>query len=349
MIRILVFLCLLISGAAQAQEQKDVPKKKPDLAAQAIEKVKANPYKNFISVAIENDSIGGGTDSNYSSGIRASYFNVNANIPEFIHEIAEHIPTFDINETTSLTYSIGQNLYTPQAIKSPLQDPNDRPWAAWLYTSMGLATLTSGHIDELELTLGIVGPAALGERSQETIHSLIGSPDPKGWDNQLKNEPGLVVSWLRRWPERQTFNAVGLTGTIEPNINVSLGNIYTYGGAGVSFKIGPTTERWQDTPPRVRPAIPGSGYFEIPRNDWSWYLFAGADGRAVARNIFLDGNTLRDSHDVNKKPFVVDLSAGLALTYKQARISYSLNYRSDEFKGQKEDSVFGAVSLSYAF
>ncbi|WP_460994321.1 lipid A-modifier LpxR family protein, partial [Staphylococcus aureus] len=73
-----------------------------------------------------------------------------------------------------------------------------------------------------------------------------------------------------------------------------------------------------------RLAMPGTGFFEIPEKKWGWYLFAGVDARAVARNIFLDGNTFKDSPSVDKFPLVADANAGLALTYDQLRISYTL-------------------------
>ena len=130
----------------------------------------------------------------------------------------------------------------------------------------------------------------------------------------------------------------GLRFRAEPNINASLGNIYTYAGGGVSLTLGPDAERYQDTPPRVRPAMPGSGYFEKPEDGVSWMLFAGADGRVMGRNIFLDGNTFSNSHSVDKKHFVGDLTGGLAFTLGDYRLAYSLNYRTEEFKNQNDDS-----------
>jgi len=317
--------------------------------AQDIADVRNEAHKNFFSLSIENDSIGGGTDRDYTSGVRVSYYNVNADIPDFIDRIAETIPTFDINHSTSLTYSLGQNLYTPGEIKMREQNPDDRPWAAWLYGSAGLTTLTGNHIDELELTLGMVGSVAMGEPSQKFIHSIINSPDPKGWDHQLDNEPGVIISWQRRWPELAQFEALGFYGSAEPNFNISLGNIYTYAGTGLTLKISPVTGGWQDNPPRVRPSMPGTGYFQIPENDWGWYLFAGVEGRAVARNIFLDGNSFSDSHSIDKNYFVGDANTGIAFTYKRTRLSYSIAYRTEEFHGQENGAVFGAVSLSYRY
>ena len=130
---------------------------------------------------------------------------------------------------------------------------------------------------------------------------------------------------------------------------MSVGNIYTYAGTGLNFKLGPYETALQDTPPRVRPNMPGSGYFETPHDNWSWFLFAGTEGRLVGRNIFLDGNTFSDSPRVSKKYFVGDASAGLALTYGDYRITYSYNVRSKEFDGQGKPSAFGSISLSTKF
>lgn len=337
-------LCFLLPAPfAEAQDE-------PSPQEIVSERVRINPNKNYISISIENDNLGGGTDQFYTSGVRLSYFNVNTQVPDIMEEIDDHIPTFDINDTTSTTYSIGQNIFTPQNISIRANQDNDRPWAAFLYGSVGLTTLEDNHIDELGLTVGLIGPEALGEQTQKLVHRhLTDSPMPKGWKNQLDFEPGLILSWQRRWPRAFHYDLGDYRLRAEPNMIVSLGNIYTYAGAGMMFSFGPYQGVLQDTPPRVQPAPPGTGYFETPDQNWSWYAFAGADGRAVARNIFLDGNTFTDSHSVDKEYFVGDLIGGFALTLRDYRLAYSLNFRSDEFKGQSDDSVFGAVTLTAKF
>jgi len=305
---------------------------------------------NFFTVVIENDLFGKGTDQNYTSGVRATYFDVNASFPDVAHKIAELTPTFSINQTSSVFYSLGQNLYTPDDISQVTQDPNDRPWAAYLYASIGMASLTDNHIDELEAAIGVVGPWALGEQTQKFIHSHVSdSPTPHGWRNQLKNEPTLNLAWQRRWPEFWSKAAYGLRLSASPFFGISLGNVHTFANTGFSVRLRPASEMWQDMPARVRPAMPGTGFFEIPEKKWSWFLFGGVDGRAVARNIFLDGNSFRSSHDIDKRYFVGDANIGLALTYDQFRISYTLNHRTKEFKGQDDPDLFGAITLNYRF
>ncbi|MBU0800190.1 MAG: lipid A deacylase LpxR family protein, partial [Alphaproteobacteria bacterium] len=321
----------------------------PTVEDEIAYQVTRSPYKRYVTLSFENDSIGSGTDQNYTNGARVSYLNVNAKVPEFIDTIADAIPTFDTNDTTAIFWTLGQNMYTPGDITIATPQNNDRPWAAFLYGSAGLVTLSDNHVDEVELTLGVVGPAAFGEIVQEKVHEVLNVDTPRGWDNQLKNEPGAIVSWRRRWPGTYEAAFGGFYLGMEPNVNVSIGNIYTYAGAGALLRLTPYDDRFQDAPPFVRPAMPGTGYFETPGDGFGWYLFAGVDGRAVARNIFLDGNTFRDSPSIDKNNFVADVSGGLALTFERFRVSYSVVYRTKEFDGQADNDLFGSVGLTYRY
>ncbi len=313
-------------------------------------RVKNADDNNYLSFSVENDAIGGGEDANYTSGIRLTYFDVETPMPPVIDELAEAVPTFDINTTTSTFFTLGQNIFTPSNIETRSAQPDDRPYAGWLYGSVGLTTITKNHLDELEFTLGVVGPQSLAEQAQKLIHNNVtDSPSPKGWSNQLEFEPGLIASWQRRWPVWYTNNIGPFRLRAEPNINVSLGNIYTYAGTGATLTFGPFKDRIQDTPPRVRPAMAGTGFFDSPDNDLTWFLFTGFDGRAVARNIFLDGNTFKDSPDIDKNYLVGDANVGFAIAYDDYRIAYTLNYRTKEFEEQEDPAVFGSLTFSTRF
>lgn len=345
-------LFLLISPAyakGPGAEQIEHQEKSLTLEQNATRQIIRTPKKKFVTFSLENDSIGSGNDSDYTNGTRITYFDAQASVPELVHGIAGKIPTFEINQTTSVFYTLGQNLYTPSDITIRDAVPDERPWAAWLYLSAGLITVTDNHVDEVELTAGVIGPAAGGEPVQRVVHEILGVSTPKGWGNQLYNEPGLMVSWNRRWPGALETHAGPFYAAVEPNAGVTLGNVYTYGSIGTTFILGPYDQGMQDSPPRVRPAMPGTGFFATPEDEFSWYLFAGMEARAVARNIFLDGNTFRDSASVDKKPFVGDLNAGVALTWDDIRLSYSMTYRTSEFDGQDEETLFGGVSIGYRY
>jgi len=305
---------------------------------------------SFITFALENDLFGRGTDQHYTSGFRLSWFEAGAVPPDWIGDIGELYPGFRVNDTTSVTFSVGQNLYTPEDITIAAAQPEDRPWAAWLYTSAGLTTVTDNHVDELEMALGVVGPWAQGEETQRFVHDLFIGDDPEGWDNQLDNEVAGYVSWQRRWPRFMAtplHDDIWLTTT--PSAGVTLGTVYTHAEGGVNFRLSPRSELFSDTPLRVRPAMPGTGYYPLPQKGWSWSVFGGANARLVGRNIFLDGNTFEDSPSVDKRRFVYDLNVGFDVTYGQNRLSYTLVRRSKEFHGQNDPAVFGAFSISRRF
>lgn len=341
-----LFPILLIFAALPAFAQD-----KPTLQQEVEKAEKQSPEKkNYVSLSVENDKLNG-SDRYYTAGTQLSWFNAGTKVPDVIDDIAETIPMFEINESTGTMFTLGQTMYSPEDISARVADPDDRPWAAWLYGSVGLATLTDNHVDEVEITLGVVGPEALGEQTQKFIHKHISnSPAPKGWSNQLEFEPGLILSWQRRWPQDLAFKLDDYYLRATPNVNVSVGNIYTYAGTGLSVTFGPYQDRLQDTPARPRPSMPGTGYFKTPDNEWSWFLFASVDGRAMARNIFLDGNSFDDDGpSVDKKPLVGDASIGAAITFDDYRLSYALNGRSKEFDGQNHESLFSTLTLSTRF
>lgn len=335
----LIPVLLLVASALPAQAEEPLSDDFPKRLLEGEDRL-------YIGMTVENDLFGKGSDQNYTNGIRIGWFDAGEKPPGITQRLDDFLPLLDVNDTTSVTYSLGHNLYTPDAIESPEQDPDDRPWAAFAYASMGMVTLTDGALDAYEITLGVVGPMALGEQLQKTTHDIIGSPEPRGWDNQLKNEPGLVLSWQRRWPKSFRRDLAGTYLSFAPHVGLTAGNIYTYASSGATFKLSSRSGRWADKPLMVQPSIPGTGFF--PRTGkLYWEFFLALEGRAMARNIFLDGNTFTDSHSVDKKPLVGDLSAGITATWRRLRVGYTIVYRTREFEGQDDPALFGAVYAGY--
>ncbi len=82
---------------------------------------------------------------------------------------------------------------------------------------------------------------------------------------------------------------------------------------------------------------------------YGMHVFARAEGRAVARNIFLDGNTWEKSPSVPKRNFVADLYAGIGVMLGSVKLTYTHVLRTEEYEGQSSPQMFGAISLSMAF
>ncbi|MAT50753.1 MAG: hypothetical protein CMK32_06165 [Porticoccaceae bacterium] len=299
-----------------------------------------------LSLVYENDTFYN-RDSHYTNGIRVSYIPGRRETPGWAIGLARAVPGFPEQGEVLYGYSFGQNMYTASDITVENPPRGDRPYAGWLYGTLGLAVETGQQLDLVSFTLGVVGPASLAEQTQKTVHKLVNSDDPKGWDSQLHNEPGLIVAWQRSWRALVDTSLVGNQFDFTPHIGASLGNVYTYANTGLMFRYGDRLP-FDYGPPRIAPGIVGTSRF-VPRQGLSWYLFAGAELRLMAHNIFLDGNTFRDSRSVAKRYLVADVQIGAVATWNRWRVSYTHVLRGKEFDTQGDADNFGSLSVSLQF
>ena len=96
----------------------------------------------------------------------------------------------------------------------------------------------------------------------------------------------------------------------------------------------------------------GTPYFNSDYLDgpFGFYFFVGTQGRAVARNLFLDGNTFQDSRSVDSEALVGDLSGGLALFWGDAvRLDTVVTYRTEEFEDQDEPTTLWGLNMTVGF
>jgi lipid A 3-O-deacylase len=276
------------------------------------------------TLLVEND-VFTGTDRHYTNGLRLSYLSRQDDVPDYIRAFAAAMPFVDPGARLRAGYALGHNIYTPNNIKAATLLPDERPYAGYLYAGMAVVAegdAKSGNVlDTWEFDIGLVGPSALGEEVQNNFHRLIGSPQAEGWSNQLRDEPIVSLTHERKWRHLWHHPVSGLGFDFTPHVGGSIGNLADYLNLGTTMRVGQGLAR-DYGPPRIRPSLPGSGFF-LPQEGTSWYLYAGVDGRVVAHNIFLDGNTFKDSPSVDKKVCVGDVQMGLVLTFTSMQIAYT--------------------------
>ncbi len=330
----MVLAALSCTPQADAQETtKPLVREEPD-------------HEGVFTASLEND-IFTGTDRHYTNGVRLAFLSAENNIPPWLERGANALPLISKQGHKRWHFALGQSMFTPEDITDTALQPTERPYAGWLYGSIGVISDTGNQLDNIQLTVGMVGPASGAAHTQRFVHDVIDSPDPKGWSHQLHNEPGVMLTMERKWRGIYEFSPFGWAADITPSVGASIGNIYTHASTGAVVRFGYDLPS-DYGPPLIRPSLPGSDFF-IPQKDFSWYLFAGVEGRAVARNIFLDGNTWEDSHSVDKYPLVGGLQAGIAFTIYDTRIAYTHIIRTKEFHGQQRNDEFGAITVSYRF
>jgi len=304
--------------------------------------------KSIFSVVWENDVLNG-ADKGYTNGIRFAYISSEEQSPKFLRYASDYLPMFAKNGKKRIGIAVGQNMYTPSNIETENPDPKDHPCAGWLYGSLGMFSDTGKTLDNVVLTLGMVGPSALSEMTQKFIHkNVTDSKRPQGWNNQLKDELGVILTYERKWREvfSASINSVGFD--MMPQARINLGNVYTDASTGITFRLGYDLPV-DYGPPRISPSLPGSDFF-VPVEKISGYLFSTAELRAVGRNIFLDGNTFQASPHVHKKTMVGTLQVGGVLIYKETRISLTRIFVTREYAGKYGEGIkFDALTFSFRF
>ena len=324
----------------------------------------AAPDNGTLSIEAENDYFSpDNRDRHYTNGLRLDWL-PSPSAPgeeDWFERTAEAIPLGADDSIGRIGWSLGQSLFTPQNKKAYRPIPNDRPYAGWLYAGLTLIkapkpdpTIKSSvtDLDTLELDLGVVGRAALGQFVQNTFHdTLFANEHVNGWHNQLKSEPGILISYDHKWRALAQTDFWGLGADLTPNIGFDLGNVMIDAAAGGMIRIGRDLPS-DYGPPRIRPGLSGSNFFLSDADtghNFGWYVFAGAEGRAVAHNIFLDGNTFATSQNVPKKTLVADFQAGVAVIITGVRLTATEVIRTQEFYGQHGNDQFGAISASFNF
>ncbi len=294
-------------------------------------------------IEYEND-IFSGEDRYYTNGIRVSRVGHLRSPPTWLERLAYRFPGIDEADVLPYRLSISHNLYTPADIEEPLLPPDDRPYAAWLNVQFSTGTLTDRGADRVHVGLGLVGPWAFGEEIQRSIHSAIGSPRPRGWGTQIRNEPTVQVGYSRF---RRFLSMAGDSG---PRFDATwmagatAGNAHTHASVGGFLRIGRSLPR-DHGPPRITPAISGASYF-MPSAEPSWYLYIGVEGRRVFRDMFLEGNTFGGVTGVSRERMVGETFAGFVYARGPLRVSYTHVWRSEEFLKQAGSTSYGSLSFS---
>lgn len=299
--------------------------------------------RDTYSVIFENDLFYH-TDRDYTNGIEFAYSPAGGprdTVPGFLLDL---VPDKFSGPDARASYSLGQMMFTPEDTAAYDPPLTQRPYAGFLYGGLMLSTRTSTREDQLRLQLGVTGPASLAADAQDFVHRLRGFALPEGWHTQLRDEPGLVLSYQRidriaalSSNDQQIFD-------LKTNYGGAIGNIFDYADAGFTARLGFNMPA-DNGPPQIEPARPGS-YFYLPQTGLGAYIFAGLQGRAVARNIFLDGNSFQSSRSVDKENFVGELAMGGALTYDRFRLSFVHIIRTREYKLQSGFDQFGTLCLS---
>lgn len=302
----------------------------------------------IATLQVENDAVStnrGTSDMYYTSGLRAGYTTGTTGLPDWLNRAGNAVWGDGVQR---VSIDLSQSLFTPRNTQINPPDSRDRPYAGYLRVSAMLIHDDDNSRGVLGMSLGIVGPAALGRQVQNGFHNLIGDTPNKGWSSQLPNE-GAVEFLGERTFRIPIARFSRLEVDTLPALTAGLGTVRDYVQAGASIRLGQGLASDFGTP-RIRPGMSGGDAY-TPTRPFAWYVFAGASGQAIARDEFLDGSTFSgNKQHVQKVPFVGEFEGGLALMYYGVRVTYTQTWQTTSFRGEKGGLFnFGSLAASVRF
>lgn len=354
-VRLVCSVCIFMSAVSTFARADETPTcaSKPSISA-------LGPYPGVYNFYYEND-LASGSDDNYTNGVKLSWVSANLAsyvadpcLPSWIRTLNRWSKWLQPGEfaARNMVVTGGQAMYTPNDATRTDVIMDDRPYAGWLYLGLGWNARDELHMNSVELDVGMVGPAALAQQSQNFIHDLRGIPRFAGWDNQLRNELGVQLVG-----ERKT-RAFVYDAKKRPKIDLitrygaSIGNVKTYLNAGAEVRLGAWLPDDFGTS-SIHPTSDSNAPLMVPASrrlsKRGAHVFAAFDTRIVVHDIFLDGNTFVSSHSIDKRYIVGDLALGVAWQWQGGKITYSQIVRSKQFQNQPEAHSFSSITLSIEY
>lgn len=312
-------------------------------------------YDGAFTFTLENDAFTG-SDSNYTNGLGFAWSTNElgsydqSEFPARWGRFWSFLPYIgDEGYQTYASWTIGQQMHTPDDITDPDPPPDDQPYAGILYLHSVLHARRERWGHTFSLRLGVVGPSSRADKVQQEIHRLTGSDEPQGWHTQLPDEPVINVDYTTRYVLRSARFGKSGKWRVVPLGTVSVGNYFTGLGVGLYTDIGwNLPDSFATT--RLRygfsaASTMGSG----PSNAWSVSFYAGISGFAVAHYLPLDGTVFRDSRSVDSRPFIGSASAGIAVRHNGFAFSLGQTFFTKTFEQERAAAEFGTLSMSWYY
>lgn len=250
-------------------------------------------------------------------------------------------------EKKIIEWQIGHEMYTPN--KSIVIDisEHDRPFAAYIYASLGIKrAYKNNQIFNTSVQLGAIGPNAFGQELQDFIHDIYGFRKGIGWKYQIENAIGLNfdTDYIRLLSSNSS-NTIDFTWVNHARI----GTIYSNISSGVYMRIGiiplekiinsiafSTNLNNENT--KFNREIE-SFFFIKPTLRYSLY-------DATIQGSFLNKNSLVTKELVS---LVFNIELGIKFTAKKFNFGYTFNYNSSKSKGLKYSygNKFGTIGVNY--
>ncbi len=233
-------------------------------------------------------------------------------------------------------YGLTFNLFgfTPTSILSDSILYGDRPYNANISLQAFMTQTDTDRKRKVStvISLGVMGPAALGYEIQYNIHKWLQNPLPLGWQYQVKND--LILNYQLGY-EQQLFSAGNhflLNGTAEARI----GTLNNKLNGGFNFMAGRFNKRFAAT--------------QLKRKA-EYYFYVQGRVNLIGYDASLQGGLFN-----RKSPYIIPAAnisrlslqadAGVIVNLKSFYLSYTQSFLTKEFS-TGNNHRWGGVSMGF--
>ena len=199
-------------------------------------------YADVSTYSFENDAIFK-TDKYYTNSISYSWLsNKDTNNKELynntLYNIINNLSLQKERTNQSIQFAFEHFIFTPDDTQETEKIPDDIPYAGVAMFSISVYRWEEDYFHEFGLSLSLIGPSALGEQMQNSLHKVIGANSAKGWDNQLSDSLGIGIRYSYADKSYQKYfqnnSKVELTNQISFNLGTSIRDVLV----GTTFRYG---------------------------------------------------------------------------------------------------------------
>ncbi|WP_084274474.1 lipid A-modifier LpxR family protein [Crocinitomix catalasitica] len=294
------------------------------------------------------------SDEQYTGGLEIEFLSKSKN-PENLIRLFNPFQATDHN----WIFVLGTSLYTPYNLSDSLIILNDRPYSSYIYGSFGYSAYDRKKQRRFttELSLGIIGSALPG-KVQSALHSIGDSKPTNGWQYKIGNKttfaPNFKLNITRNLIRVDDLKTLKLDQLIFAHFSEVNAGIYqtnlNYGWQLDAFHLRSKTK----APLKIILHSPfenskGKKLRQIQINP---YILTKI--QMVVHNTALEGLPwIKSPYTLNHEDIhrlVLQLEAGLKISYKNLYFKYNIVGRSKEyFEYSRNWHIWAGINLGINF
>lgn len=305
-----------------------------------------------------NDAFSG-TDKHFTNGMNISWIDDSfGSIEEtksnsynsFVYSFIDVLPLtlMDNTKNHNAGISLSQIMITPNDITISKPQYDDIPYAGHLALAFYMFEWDNESFKEFRVEFGVVGKESGAEFVQKTVHSIIGSQDPKGWDTQLGTQ--YTANILFRYGEIswQDDSVYNLSMDWFNHFGVQAGNFVTDIFGGSIFRIGNNYVRNFNLHYPYLKEEASLLRLNDKHSGLGWSLSTGINTELLAYSYILD-EAKKDGYSTDKNIVNIALYSGVDLYYEANKLTFFYQAQSPYSKQENTIETFGGLIYSFQF